>query len=180
MISKNKVIVIIPARSGSKRLPGKNIKVINGKPMIAHAICAALKSKYVDRVIVSTDDEKIAKVARDYKAEIPFMRPEKLASDTATTLSVLKHCVNYLETKENYFPNMVVLIQPTSPFILTSDIDTAIEKLQKLHTNSCISVCRISDPPEWMYKFTDKNKNRVKPFIENNQNKKKEKVNGTL
>src|SRR3989344_8959865 len=105
MYKNNKILCVIPARGGSKRLPGKNIKKIGGKPMIAHAILAAKKSKYVDRVIVSTDDPAIIKVAKRYGAEVPFIRPAELASDTAGTLPVLQHAVAYIECRGKFKPD---------------------------------------------------------------------------
>lgn len=162
---KNKKIVcVIPARGGSKGVPGKNIKLLNGKPLIAYAIEAARKSKYVDRVIVSTDYEEIAKVAKKYKAEVPFLRPAELATDTAPTLPVLQHVIKYLEEKESFFPDIHVLIQPTSPFVLSADVDAAIEQLVKTRTNSCVSICEISERPEWMYKLEGV---KIKKFLKN-------------
>lgn len=158
----DKIITIIPARGGSKRLPGKNIKPLNGKPMIAYAIRAALEAKGVDRVIVSTDDKEIAAIAKKYGAEVPFLRPTELATDTATTVSVLQHTVNWLKESEKYDTDTVVLIQPTSPLVLSEDIDQAIEKLQATDANSCLSVCEIKERPEWMYEFVN---GKVKPYL---------------
>lgn len=152
----NKILVIIPARGGSKRLPGKNIKKIGCKPMVAHAILAAKGSKYVDRVIVSTDDPIIVKVAKKYGAEVPFIRPTKLASNTATTLPVLQHAVAYIERRDNFKPNLVILIQPTNPLVRSEDIDGTIEKIIATQTNSCFTVSEISQRPEWMYRVDSK------------------------
>lgn len=163
MAYKNKqILVIIPARGGSKRLPGKNIKKIGGKPMIAYAIEAAKKSKYVDRVVVSTDDPAIAKVARKYSAEVPFIRPAELASDTATTLPVLQHAVAYIERQDDFKPDLVVLIQPTNPLVKSEDIDGTIEKMILTKTNSCFTVSEISQRPEWMYRMDT---NHAKLFL---------------
>lgn len=151
MYKNKKIIVIIMARGGSKRLPGKNIKLLNGKPLIAYAISAAINSRYRDRVIVSTDDKKIARVAQRWGAEIPFIRPAHLATDKATSSSVLLHAINFLEAKENYRPDLIVLIQPTCPFVLPVDVDKVIETLVAEGTNSCFSVCSISERPEWMF-----------------------------
>src|SRR3989338_6913697 len=148
-----KILVIIPARGGSKRLPGNNIKKIGGKPMIAHAIEAARKSKYVDRVVVSNDDKAIASIAKKYKAEVPFVRPAELASDTAPTLPVLQHVVKYVEENDKFKPDLVVLIQPTNPLVRSEDVDGTIETLFKTNTNSCFSVTEISQRPEWMYRM---------------------------
>ncbi len=124
--------------------------------MIAHAILAAKGSKYVDRVVVSTDDLEIAKVAQKYGAEVPFIRPAELASDTATTLPVLQHAVAHMESRHKFKPDLVVLIQPTNPLVEPDDINGAIEKLIATKTNSCFTVSEISQRPEWMYHLTNK------------------------
>lgn len=159
----NKILVIIPARGGSKRLPHKNIKLLNGKPMIAYSIAAALKSKYVDRVVVSTDDKKTARIAKRYKADVPFLRPAYLATDNATVVSVMKHAVNHYQKNENYNPDLVVLMHLTTPLVLADDIDKAIEKITQTKANSCISICEISERPEWMFKIKEGDK--AVPFI---------------
>ena len=110
-------IAIIPARGGSKRIPGKNIKPFNGKPIIAYSIEAALKSGCFDRVIVSTDDEKIAKVAKEYGAEVPFMRPADIADDFATTVDVIQHAVSWCKA-QRWPVDKVCCIYATAPFIL--------------------------------------------------------------
>lgn len=124
--------------------------------MIAHAILAAKESKYVDRVIVSTDDSAIAKVARKHGAEVPFMRPAELASDTATTLPVLQHAVVHMESRGKFKPDIIVLIQPTNPLVKSEDIDGTIEKMILTKTNSCFTVSEISQRPEWMYRMDGK------------------------
>lgn len=152
MAYKDKIVLaIITARGGSKRLPGKSIKLLNGKPMIAYAIEAANKSKYIDRLIVTTDDSKIANISKEFGAEVPFVRPPELSNDSASSLSVLQHAVNWMEVKENYKPNIVVLIQPTSPFVLSDDVDKTIEKMINNDSDSCFSVCEIKERPEWMF-----------------------------
>lgn len=148
------ILCIIPARGGSKRLPGKHIKLIGGIPLIGYGIKAAKQSKYIDRLIISTDDEAIAKVAREEGAEVPFMRPAELATDEAPTLPVLQHGVTEIE-KQGKKIDAVVLIQPTVPGIELGDVDGAIEKFFESGANSCISVCEIIDPPEWMYRMRE-------------------------
>ena len=152
MHTNKKILCIIPARGGSKRLPGKNIKLLNGIPLVGYAIRAAKGSQYIDKVIVSTDDEAIARDAREQGAEVPFMRPAELATDTATTLSVLQHAVTFFEEKGEQF-DLIVLIQPTVPGVETRDVDAAIEKFASTGVNSCITVSPIVDPPEWMYRI---------------------------
>jgi CMP-N,N'-diacetyllegionaminic acid synthase len=122
-----KVIAIIPARGGSKRLPRKNIKMLGGKPLIAYTIESALKSKYIHRVIVSTEDYEIASVARKFGAEV-IDRPAELAQDTTKTPPVMLHAVEDLE-KKGYTPDIIVLLQCTAPLRDEKLIDAGIEKL---------------------------------------------------
>src|SRR3989338_3213 len=115
MYKNKKILAIVPARGGSKRLPRKNIKKLNGKPMISYAIKAALLSDYIDRIIVSTDDPIIAKISEKYGAEVPFIRPAELATDTARPEHVLQHAVAYFSSN-GFDADLIVLIQPSSPF----------------------------------------------------------------
>jgi len=140
---------IILARGGSKAVPKKNIKKLAGKPLIAYTIEAALKSK-LDRVIVSTDCKEIAEVSRRYGAEVPFMRPAKLATDTAHSRPVLVHAINYLEKTEKYPVDIVVMLQPTSPLREACDIDAGLEKLVKTRADSVTSICETEYPPYWV------------------------------
>lgn len=163
MYKKLRILAVIPARGGSKRLPGKNIKKLLGKPLIAYAIEAAKKSKHIDWVLVSTDDLRIAKVAKKHGAEVPFLRPAKLATDTALTLPVVQHAVKYVEENDvNKKIDLIVLMQPTSPLVLSEDIDLAIEKLVRTNSNSCISVSEVSERPEWMQVFSGQ---KIMPLI---------------
>ena len=152
MYKDKKILCVITARGGSKRLPGKNIKQLNGKPLIGYAIDAAKGSKYIDRVIVSTDDEQIASVAKECGAEVPFMRPAELATDTATSLMALQHAVGAVEAEGTQY-YLIVLIQPTVPGVLSIDVDAAIEKIIETGANSCVSVTEITERPEWMYRL---------------------------
>ena len=125
---KNKdILAIIPARSGSKSVIDKNIRLIDGKPMLAYSIEHALKSKYIGRVIVSTDSEKYADIAREYGAEVPFLRPAEYATDTALDVDVFKHALNFLKDTEEYIPKLVVQLRPTYPIRNVDDIDAMIE-----------------------------------------------------
>ena len=136
----SKIVAVIPARGGSKGIPHKNIQELAGKPVIAYTIEAALGSEMLDRVIVSTDSEKIAEVAREYNAEV-ILRPKELAQDTTPTEPVLQHAIKYLEEKENYSPDLIVLLQPTSPIRNKDDIDNAIKKLIDTGADSLLGVC---------------------------------------
>ncbi len=138
---KQKIIAIIPARGGSKGIPHKNIKMLAGKPLIAWTIEQSRNSKLVSRTIVSTDDEKIAAVAKKYGAEV-IMRPMELARDTTPTEPVLQHVLDVLKEKEKYIPEYVVLLQCTSPLREKNDIDNAIATLQKEQADSLLSVCK--------------------------------------
>jgi len=122
-----KTLFIILARGGSKGLPGKNIKDLHGKPLIAYSIECGLTSKYCSRLIVSTDDEEIARTAENYGADVPFIRPAELASDTAGSVDAILHAIEFCESKGDDYP-MLVLLEPTSPLRDTEDIDKAIEE----------------------------------------------------
>lgn len=138
---KGKNLAIIPARGGSKGIPGKNIKEIAGKPLIAWSIEQALASVSIDRVIVSTDDEAIAEVARLHGAEVPFLRPAELANDTAATEPSLIHAVDWLRENDGYIPDNVVLLQATSPVRKNGAIDSAMYHFQQERADSLLSVC---------------------------------------
>ena len=139
-MSDIKTVAIIPARGGSKGIPRKNVKRLNGKPLIGYIIETALKVDEIDRVIVSTEDPEIVAVAKEFGAEVPFMRPEKLAGDEIGTLPVLQHAINYLETKENYKPDVIVLLYATSPMLSNSRIGEAIRLIKEKNFDSLLSV----------------------------------------
>jgi CMP-N-acetylneuraminic acid synthetase len=151
MLNNKKILAIIPARGGSKRLPGKNIKSLQGKPLIAWTIEAALKSSYVDEVIVSTDDQAIADVSQSFGANVPFLRPVALSSDTASSNDVVLHVINTLEQKFDY----VLLLQPTSPLRGWQDIDTAIELCVNNNAGGVVSVCECEHSPLWINTLPD-------------------------
>ena len=146
MIASKRVLGLIPARGGSKRLPRKNVLPLAGKPLIAWTIEAALASTYLDRVVLSSDDDEIMEVAHEYGCEVPFRRPASLAADDTPGIDPVLHAVEQLPGFDH-----VVLLQPTSPLRTTGDIDGAIEKTQALGALSCVSVCRADKPPHWMY-----------------------------
>lgn len=126
-----KVLAIIPARKGSKGIKNKNIQLLNGHPLIAYSICAAVKSKNINKIICSTDSKKIAKIARKYGAETPFIRPKKYAADFSSDLEVFKHCLNWLKKNENYTPDFIVHLRPTSPIRFLKDISKGLEIIYK-------------------------------------------------
>ncbi len=162
MILNKKILTIIPARGGSKRLPGKNIKLLAGKPMIAYAIEAARKSKYTDNIIVTTDDQKIADIAAKYGADVPFIRPTELATDEAKSIDVIIHAVDFFETQKGFLIDLIILIQPTSPLVISTDVDAVIEKILQAETKSCATVFKVTQRPEWMYVI---HQGESKPFL---------------
>lgn len=127
MLTKKKILAVIPARSGSKSVKNKNIRMINGKPMLAYSIEHAKGSGYINRIIVTTDSEEYAKIARDFGAETPFIRPAEFATDTALDIDVFRHALSWLKENENYEPDIVVQLRPTDPFRDPADIDRMIE-----------------------------------------------------
>lgn len=138
-------LAIIPARGGSKGLPGKNIKELCGKPLIAWSIEVGLKSKYLDEVVVSTDYQNIADIAKEYGASVPFLRPDNLASDTATSFDAVKHTIDYYKNELNREFDYIVLLEPTSPLRVSDDIDKAIEQLFISEANSIVGISKTED-----------------------------------
>jgi CMP-N,N'-diacetyllegionaminic acid synthase len=143
-MNKNKTfLAIIPARGGSKRLPRKNVLDLCGKPLIAYSIEAGLKSKYIDKVIVTSDDEEILSISKRYGADI-IVRPDELSNDTATTFDAIKHTI---ENTNKY--DYLVLLQPTSPLRTQKHINEAIELLEAKNADAVISVCEMEHSPLW-------------------------------
>lgn len=134
-------MAVIPARGRSKGIPKKSIKELAGKPLIAYSIEAALKSKNIDRVVVSTDDMEMARISKKFGAQIPYLQPKKSAQDNSPILPVLAYAINYLREKEGYIPYAVVLLQPTSPLRKVHHIEEAIGKfLDNPEADSLVSV----------------------------------------
>lgn len=130
-----KIIAIICARGGSKRVPHKNIKLLNGKPLIAYSIETALELKIFDRVIVSTESKKIAEISKKFGAEIPFIRPKELAKGEISRWTVLQHAIRELEKRENYIPDIIIDLSPTSPLRIPYDIKKCLKKLLNKKAN---------------------------------------------
>lgn len=149
--SGKKILGIIPARSGSKGVKNKNIKPANGKPLIAWTIQSALKSKYIDYLITSTDDEKIAKIASRFGCDIPFIRPKELAKDATLSADVILHALDNVKSYD-YF----ILLQPTSPLRTSKDIDSSIEFCFEKRSKSCISVSEVNLKPDWIFSLDSK------------------------
>lgn len=147
------MLAIIPARGGSKEIPGKNIKLLCGKPLIVYTIEAAMAAKSVDRIILSTDDPEIAKIAGKYDVEIPFMRPAHLAKDDSLAIDNYIYTIDRLNAISSTQYNEFVVLQPTSPLRSVSDIDNAIKLFHEKNADSLISVCEASHPPLWAKKI---------------------------
>ncbi|MFZ2555294.1 MAG: acylneuraminate cytidylyltransferase family protein [Minisyncoccia bacterium] len=154
---KKKTLGIITARGGSKGIPRKNIKLLGGKPLIAHTIEAAKESGIFDRVILSTDDAEIAEIGKQYGAEVPFMRPEELAQDKTPTLPVLIHALEWLKTNEGYEPEAVAILQPTSPLRRPEHLKDAHELFVQSGADSVVSMKEVPGHhnPHWQFRVGD-------------------------
>ncbi|HEY3388546.1 MAG TPA: sugar phosphate nucleotidyltransferase [Prolixibacteraceae bacterium] len=150
------MIAIIPARGGSKGLPNKNIKYLAGKPLIAYTIEAAKESKYIDRIIISTDSEEIGVISESYGAEVPFLRPGFLACDDSKAIDAYIYTIELLKNKYNTDIKEFIVLQPTSPLRTTDDIDSAIKLFIDTKPDSVISFCEANHPPIWAKKIADK------------------------
>jgi CMP-N-acetylneuraminic acid synthetase len=148
-------LAIITARGGSKGLPGKNIKLMAGKPMIVWTIEAARQAQSVARVCVSTDDAAIASVSRDWGAEVPFLRPVELARDDTPGIAPVLHAVKWMEEHEGFRPDYVMLLQPTSPLRTAQDITSATELAESKGGDSVVSVSEVKHHPCWAMKIQE-------------------------
>lgn len=155
------VLGVIPARGGSKSVPRKNLQIVEGRPLIAYAIDAAKNAKQLDRVVVSTEDEEIAEVARTLGAEVPFRRPAELATDDVSIVPVVRHAMEMMDGS-GFRADAVLSLQATSPFLAGEDIDRAIEKLASSGADCVVSVERIEHGhPYWVKRLDG---DRVHPF----------------
>ena len=142
------ILAIIPARAGSKRLPGKNSKLLCGKPLVQWTIEAAKQCHSISEVVVSTDSEEIANIAQKIGAEPPFLRPKEISGDESTGMDVVKHTLNYYREHGREF-NYVLMLQPTSPLRTSDNIQEAINTLHAKSADGIISVCECEHPPMW-------------------------------
>ncbi|PJC86298.1 pseudaminic acid cytidylyltransferase [Vibrio sp. HA2012] len=147
-------VAIIPARGGSKRIPRKNIKLFHGKPMIAYSIDAALQSGCFDKVIVSTDDHEIAAVAREYGAEVPFIRPESISDDYATTMDVMQHAITWCE-EQGWDIDIVCCLYATAPLVTSTDLVEGLQRLEKDNAEFVFSAATFSFPIQRAIKLSD-------------------------
>ncbi|HZX34927.1 MAG TPA: acylneuraminate cytidylyltransferase family protein [Thermodesulfobacteriota bacterium] len=158
-----KILAFIPARGGSERVPGKNTKLLRGKPLIVYTIEAAKRARLVNRVVVSTDSADIAAVAKEYGAETPFMRPKEISGSESTEMQFLEHALDWFKKNEDYEPDLIVLLYPTSPFRKSETIDRAIEGMLKHpEADSLRSVKLCSEHP---YKMWVVEEGLLKPFV---------------
>jgi CMP-N,N'-diacetyllegionaminic acid synthase len=148
VIGGRRVLALIPARGGSKGLPGKNVLPVGGRPLIGWTIEAAKHARYIDRLVLSSDDEQIVATARACGCDVPFRRPPELATDTAPMIDVVLHALEQLPEYE-----IVVLLQPTSPLRTTADIDAACAMLENDAVPACVSVSPVEQSPYWMYRL---------------------------
>lgn len=154
MINDKKVLAIIPARGGSKGLPGKNVRCLGGLPLIASSINAARSSGCVDRIIVSTDSDEIANIAREYGAEAPFKRPAQFATDTSPSSELILHALQWVMENERTIYDIFCLLQPTSPFRNGKHLVEAITKFHNCkEATSLISISETTRSPYWMKKI---------------------------
>ena len=159
------LLTLIPARGGSKSIKNKNIKKLCGYPLIAWTILTARKSKYIKQIVVSTDSKKIANISKKYGATVPFIRPKKYATDKASSFSVLKHAINFFNSKNIKF-DYVLLLEPTSPLRQVKDIDNCIKKALRKKIDTIVSVTKvITQHPRFIYSINKKN--ILMPYIDN-------------
>lgn len=153
--SKNfNIICLITARGGSKGVPGKNIKLLNGYPLVAYSICASQLSRHIKRTIISTDSPEIASIAKEFNAEVPFMRPIELAQDNSTDLDVIKHAISWFGEKGRVASDFIVHLRPTTPLRDSREIDKAIERIIAYPiATSLRSVHELSEPPQKMFQL---------------------------
>lgn len=156
MLLDNRILGIIPARGGSKGIPKKNIFPVNHKPLIYYSISEALKSAYIDRLIVTTDDDEIAAISKKYGAEVPFVRPANISSDTSSSEEVIAHTLNWVKENGQGEFDYFILLQPTSPLRRRLHIDEAIEKIvQNKPVTSLISISPVKEHPYLMKRITE-------------------------
>lgn len=147
MIDNKKILAVIPARGGSKGIPRKNMALLGGKPLIAWTIEQAQASEYIDRLIISSDDDELIKTAQSLGCEVPFKRPAAISADITPGIEPVIHAIKYFKSEYHY----TLLLQPTSPFRSKEDIDGSIELCHRARANACVSVVKSDKNPYWMY-----------------------------
>jgi N-acylneuraminate cytidylyltransferase len=157
------VLALIPARGGSKALPRKNIKLLDGKPLLAYSIMQAQREHRIGRIIVSTDDEEIVSIAKQYGADVPFLRPRELAEDLTPDWPVFQHALQWLKINDAYEPDFVVHLRPTSPLRRPTDISAALDLMIDSQPDSVISVSPVKEPPQKMWRIIEGKAVRLLP-----------------
>jgi CMP-N,N'-diacetyllegionaminic acid synthase len=170
---QDKILAIIPARSGSKGLKDKNIKCLNGKPMINYTIEAALESEVFSNVVVSTDSQKYADIAGKAGAEVPFIRPDNLAKDESTTNDVILHAISEMENTNDEY-DCFMLLQPTSPLRTAENIKKAYSLFKEKNANAVVSVCETEHSPLWS--STLDNSLSLDNFLNKNEDKRRQEL----
>ncbi len=162
------ILCIIPARSGSKGIPDKNIKSFCGKPLLAWSIIQAIKCKYKMKIVVSTDSQKYANIAKEYGAEVPFLRPVELSDDLSTDIEFLKYTIKGLELVQNYKPDIILQLRPTAPNRTVKNINSCLDTFIKNYENydSLRTVAEVEKSPYKMYSFDNEN-NKLVPLFDN-------------
>ena len=159
-----RVLAVVPARGGSKGIPRKNLQLLAGRPLVAHAVAAGLAARLVTRVVCSTDDVEIGEAARAAGAEVPFLRPAELARDTTEDWPVFVHALDWLAEHESWVPEVIVNVRPTSPLRTPDHIDAAIRLLLDSGAESVKAVCLARQHPHKMWLFRD-GKSEMEPFL---------------
>ena len=167
MSVKPNVLGIIPARGGSKSVPGKNIALVAGKPLIYYTIRAAKRSGFMDRIVVSTDSAEIRDVAKDLGAEVPFLRPPELARDDTPGVEPVLHMLEELAEREGYHCDYMMKLQPTSPLRTAEDIRGTMNVIKRTGAEAVVSVTPVSQHPLWMRKITPEG--RLADFMEDSK-----------
>jgi len=169
-----KVLAVIPAREHSRRVPRKNVRLLGGsigkpEPLVCWTFKVAKQAESLDRIVVSTDDEKVKKLAEEYKIEVPFFpRPPELSEDVDSAL-VLEHCLKFLSDKDGFKPDFVCLLQPTSPFRFPEDINSCVRIARETGCDTVVSVRKVTEFPQWMFRpVTDFGELRLKPYLGTN------------
>ncbi|PSQ96738.1 MAG: acylneuraminate cytidylyltransferase [Bacteroidetes bacterium SW_9_63_38] len=162
MINDHSVLGVILARRGSKGLPRKNVRDLAGKPLIAWTIEAGYESEYLDRLILSSDDEEIMEVVEEYGCDVPFRRPAELAEDDTPSMDALLHALDQMPDHD-----YVVLLQPTSPLRTAEDVDATIERCHQTEAPACATVTETDEPPQWMHTLNDEH--RLEPVLDSDE-----------
>jgi CMP-N,N'-diacetyllegionaminic acid synthase len=170
------VLAVIPARGGSKGVPQKNIRALGGRPLIGYTIAAAQEARRLARTIVSTDDAEIAEVARGLGAQVPFLRPADLASDSARAIPVLQHALAACEAEDGRRYDAVLMLQPTTPFRTAADIDAAVELLERTGADSVIGVVDVEGHHPARMKYLEGDRLVDPPFCEAYENQPRQEL----